>query len=144
MTVPAGEIKAPDPDHVQAGVEAAMRHLASLCLWPDDLLETLIPLLSEDYLYLMDPEPRTIPSSDTAKQLLNLKEHGRALLLSMLALQEPAIKALDFRRPTLGEFEALLQKLVEAASRAPSPASSHGRKQRSRPREIAELAADHY
>jgi hypothetical protein len=131
------------PVSAQDRVEAAMRGLRS---WlPPDLLEALIPALAEDVVYLMKPDPVAPSGKDTAHQISSIKDRAEALLVGLLSLQGPAIDALNFHRPELGEFEALLRKLVEAACRAESPDTGNDRrgvKSRLQPRRVAEAAAD--
>ncbi len=112
---------------------------------PPDLLEALIPALAEDIVYLIKPDFVAPSGKDTAHQISSIKDRAEALLAGLRSLQGPAIGALDFHKPELGEFEALLRKLVEAACRADSPDTGNDRrgvKSKLQPRRVAEAAAD--
>jgi hypothetical protein len=138
-------IKVPDPGSVQARVQDLMHDLRKQL--PEHLFEPSIHDLAEKYVYMMKPDSVIASKRDTADQLSKVKKHSEALLISISSLLGPAIEALRLPRPTLGEFEASLTKLVEAASRAEVPSTANSRRgmrlklQASR---IAEAAADDF
>jgi hypothetical protein len=113
---------------------------------PIEFHEAMIQSFAEDLVSMIAPD-RDMPStSDTKEQLAKLRKYGSALWVSLASLQGPALDALDFRQPMLGEFERLLGSLLEAASGAKvrNSETRKGPKPKLRAREIAEVAADRF
>jgi hypothetical protein len=142
------KLNIPDQGQTQSLVEAAMRSLRSRHpSYLSEIVKEAIPVLAEKYEYMIAPEPIVPSKSATTKQLANIKKHGAALYVGVMSLQGPAVDALNFSKPTLGQLEGYLKRLVEASSRAEVPLEASGRKGpklKARPRAIATAAAADY
>lgn len=152
MPIRKRPLTVPDQGAAQNEIEAAFRELRPVVVtkqntWlPIEYHEAMIRSFSEDLVLLMAPDRTTPPISATKEQLAKVRKHGSALWVSIESLQGPAIGALDFHKPTLGEFQLVLQRLVEAASRpiVPIMANRRGPKEKIQPRRIAAAAAEYF
>jgi hypothetical protein len=85
------------------------------------------------------------PSARQSKALIAMiKNRSRLLWESLAQLRGPAIDALDFHKPTIGEMEKLVYRLYQAASNATLEPPPKGRRVDQRSLDIACLAAQHF
>jgi len=139
-----------DSAKAQRDVEDVMLQLQNWAIkdWEEvrpgcDFIRECIPDLAEKYIYFVIPDRAETSASVTKKQLVDIEKHGLKLLDALRSVQGPAINALNFRKPTLGEFEAKLEKLVEAAAQATKSATktNSGPKVNVQPYAVAVAAA---
>jgi len=109
--------------------------------------ELMIEHFSEDLALMVFPQETDPPSSVTRRQLRNLETTARAFWISMASLQGPAVDALRFTDPTLGELQRTVERLLGVALLARAGKTSKDRKgpkPKVRAQEIAVKAADYY
>jgi hypothetical protein len=107
-------------------------------------LEIYMDLYIEQMLEHFAPKAKQ-PSAKRSKALIAIIENRSLLLWKSLAqLRGPAIDALGFHKPTIGEMEKLVYRLYQAASNATLEPPPKGRRADQRSLDIACLAAQHF